>query len=123
MTADSEWDTAFSQLESDGVHVVLYPDTASALYIHAKVIDVDGTKAFIGSENFSTASLDYNRELGLDHLCARRFWGRLNSALSGDIANGQLQARPDHCAAPARPRPPPRRLLRPPAHPRRAALR
>ena len=65
MTADSEWDSAFSQLESDGVHVVLYPDTASALYIHAKVIDVDSTKAFIGSENFSTASLDYNRELGL----------------------------------------------------------
>ena len=65
MTADSEWDAAFSQLESDGVHVVLYPDTASALYIHAKVIDVDSTKAFIGSENFSTASLDYNRELGL----------------------------------------------------------
>ena len=65
MTADTEWDSAFSQLESDGVHVVLYPDTPTALYIHAKVIDVDGATAFVGSENFSTASLDYNRELGL----------------------------------------------------------
>ena len=65
MTSDSEWDSAFSKLESAGVHVVLYPDTASALYIHAKVIDVDSAKAFVGSENFSTASLDYNRELGL----------------------------------------------------------
>jgi cardiolipin synthase len=27
MTADTEWDPAFSQLESDGVHVVLYADT------------------------------------------------------------------------------------------------
>ena len=65
MTADTEWDSAFAQLEAAGVHVVLYPDTSSALYIHAKVIDVDSTKAFVGSENFSTASLDYNRELGL----------------------------------------------------------
>jgi phosphatidylserine/phosphatidylglycerophosphate/cardiolipin synthase-like enzyme len=39
------------------------------LYIHAKVIVVDaGTaseKAFVGSENFSTASMGYNRELGI----------------------------------------------------------
>lgn len=36
MTSDSEWDTAFSRLESAGVHVVLYPTTSSTLYIHAK---------------------------------------------------------------------------------------
>jgi cardiolipin synthase len=90
MTADSEWDSAFAQLEADGVHVVLYPDTASALYIHAKVIDVDSTKAFIGSENFSTASLDYNRELGLITSSASVL-GALNSTLSSDISGGQLQ--------------------------------
>jgi cardiolipin synthase len=104
MTADSEWDTAFSQLESDGVHVVLYPDTASALYIHAKVIDVDGAKAFIGSENFSTASLDYNRELGLVTSTAAVL-GPLNSALSSDISNGQPQPRPN-IPAPATTTPP-----------------
>jgi cardiolipin synthase len=98
MTADSQWDAAFSQLESDGVHVVLYPDTASALYIHAKVIDVDGTKAFIGSENFSTASLDYNRELGLI-TSADGILGPLNTTLSGDIANGQPQQRTSTPAA------------------------
>ena len=65
MTSDSEWDSAFSELESAGVHVTLYPDTSTALYIHAKAIDVDSTTAFIGSQNFSTASLDYNRELGV----------------------------------------------------------
>jgi cardiolipin synthase len=90
MTADSEWDAAFAQLESDGVHVVLYPDTASALYVHAKVIDVDGAKAFIGSENFSTASLDYNRELGLITASAVVV-GPLTSALASDISNGQAQ--------------------------------
>jgi cardiolipin synthase A/B len=93
MTADSDWNAAFSQLESNGVHLVLYPDTASALYIHAKVIDVDSAKAFIGSENFSTASLNYNRELGLITSSASVL-GPLNSTLSDDISNGQPQSRP-----------------------------
>jgi cardiolipin synthase len=35
------------------------------LYMHAKIIVVDGQKAFVGSENISTASLDKNRELGI----------------------------------------------------------
>jgi cardiolipin synthase A/B len=37
----------------------------SQLYMHAKIMVVDGQKAFVGSENISTASLDRNRELGL----------------------------------------------------------
>jgi cardiolipin synthase len=98
MTSDSEWDTALSQLEADGVHVVLYPDTSSALYIHAKVIDIDGAKAFVGSENFSTASLDYNRELGVI-TTAPSILGPLNSTLSSDVANGQMQQK----ASPAPP--------------------
>jgi cardiolipin synthase A/B len=69
MTANSEWDTAFAELKSAGVHVRLYPDSSSALYIHAKAVVADaghaGQQAFVGSENFSEASLDYNRELGL----------------------------------------------------------
>lgn len=35
------------------------------LYMHAKIIIVDGKKAFVGSENISTQSLDKNRELGI----------------------------------------------------------
>jgi cardiolipin synthase len=88
MTTDTEWDSAFSQLASEGVHVVLYPDTSSALYIHAKVIDVDGAKAFVGSENFSTASLDYNRELGIITTSAGVL-DPLNRALADDISGGQ----------------------------------
>ncbi len=34
-------------------------------YMHAKIIVVDGHKAFVGSENISTSSLDKNRELGI----------------------------------------------------------
>jgi cardiolipin synthase A/B len=69
MTADSEWDQAFDQLASAGVHVRLYPDNPSDLYIHAKAIVADaglpGEQVLVGSQNFSVASLDYNRELGI----------------------------------------------------------
>ena len=34
-------------------------------YIHAKLMLIDQTRAYVGSENISTASLDDNRELGL----------------------------------------------------------
>jgi cardiolipin synthase len=34
-------------------------------YVHAKDIIVDGQEAFIGSENISGQSLDYNREVGV----------------------------------------------------------
>jgi cardiolipin synthase len=65
MTADSEWDAAFAQLTAAGVHVHVFSDSSRALYIHAKAIVVDDRSAFVGSENFSDASLDDNRELGL----------------------------------------------------------
>ncbi len=50
---------AVDQLGSDVVRVL--PDP----YVHAKVIIVDGKKAYIGSNNFSGASLDMNREMGI----------------------------------------------------------
>jgi phosphatidylserine/phosphatidylglycerophosphate/cardiolipin synthase-like enzyme len=33
--------------------------------MHAKMMVADGTRAYVGSENFSSQSLDSNRELGL----------------------------------------------------------
>ncbi|GHO65777.1 hypothetical protein KSC_046690 [Ktedonobacter sp. SOSP1-52] len=38
---------------------------SSKLYMHAKMMVVDGQKAFVGSENISTASFERNRELGV----------------------------------------------------------
>jgi cardiolipin synthase A/B len=69
MTADPEWDAAFAELARAGVHVRLYANDSSSLYIHAKAIVADpgrsGQRVLIGSQNFSVASLDYNRELGI----------------------------------------------------------
>ena len=41
MTADAEWDHAFSELSSAGAHIRLYPDSGRFLYVHAKVIIAD----------------------------------------------------------------------------------
>jgi len=64
MTNSSEWDTAFSQLKTSGVSVHVFAANASE-YIHAKMILADGNRAFLGSENFSSSSLNKNRELGI----------------------------------------------------------
>ena len=68
MTDSSDWTANLNTLAKAGVHISTYAATAS-LYIHAKVIVADygksGAKAFVGSENFSEASLTKNRELGL----------------------------------------------------------
>jgi phosphatidylserine/phosphatidylglycerophosphate/cardiolipin synthase-like enzyme len=67
MTQDPDWTVALDRLAAAGVHVRLLSE--SQVYIHAKVICADCTTTsgtvFIGSENFSTSSLVYNRELGV----------------------------------------------------------
>jgi hypothetical protein len=67
MTGDPEWSAALGRLAEAGIHVHLL--SGSQIYIHAKVICADCTATsgtvFIGSENFSTSSLVYNRELGV----------------------------------------------------------
>jgi len=65
MTESSEWDANFAILRAAGVGIRTYPDNSTSLYIHAKIIVVDGTSALVGSQNFSSASLDDNRELGI----------------------------------------------------------
>jgi cardiolipin synthase len=65
---DGEYDSAFSKLARAGIHISYY-SSSDGFYIHGKVIEADyGTshaKIFIGSENFSSTSLNDNRELGL----------------------------------------------------------
>ncbi len=48
-------------IKNGGVQVKM----STQLYMHAKIFVVDGQKAFVGSVNISTASLDSNRELGI----------------------------------------------------------
>ena len=65
---DGEYNSAYARLADAGVQISYY-SSSTGFYIHGKVIEADyGTshaKVFIGSENFSSTSLDRNRELGL----------------------------------------------------------
>jgi phosphatidylserine/phosphatidylglycerophosphate/cardiolipin synthase-like enzyme len=92
MTASSSWDSAFGALEAASVEVHTYPSTA-ALYIHAKVVVADGTTAFVGSQNFSVSSLEYNRELGLV-TTDPALVGALERTLSSDFAGAEAFSPP-----------------------------
>ena len=65
-----EYDSDFSRLARAGVHISYY-SSSHGFYIHGKVIEADyGTsraQVFIGSENFSAASLDQEPRTRPDH--------------------------------------------------------
>jgi cardiolipin synthase A/B len=92
MTAESEWDSAFSQLVSAGVHVRTYADSDNVLYIHAKAVVADAGRSdeqiFVGSENFSKASLGYNRELGI-RTANKAVISVINATLAADYAGAK----------------------------------
>jgi cardiolipin synthase len=91
MTASSSWDSAFDRLEAAGVQVLVYRGE-HPLYIHAKAVVVDAgqsdQQAFLGSENFSTASLEYNRELGVV-TADPTIVGGLSAVLTRDAEGGK----------------------------------
>ncbi len=64
MSMETGWLSAFTALTASGVHIRTFGPKAP-IYIHAKMILADGKLAFLGSENFSNASMNANRELGL----------------------------------------------------------
>lgn len=86
----NNYSAQFTQLVAAGVEVSTYASNAP-LYIHAKVILADygapGAQVFIGSENFSSASLTKNRELGLT-LSDPAILQSIDGALSGDFRGG-----------------------------------
>jgi len=88
MTDSTSWSSEFSELVHAGVKVYTYSPSAS-LYIHAKAIVADPGSAslrwFLGSENFSSTSLDLNRELGVE-LGEASLGNRLASIIDADIA-------------------------------------
>jgi cardiolipin synthase A/B len=92
MTADSSSTSALDEIAAAGGHVHLYPDRDGVLYIHEKLVLADaGTptaNAVVGSINFSTSSLDYNRELdiALNEADASSQFSTLAAAFQSDFA-------------------------------------
>ncbi|WP_162877998.1 phospholipase D-like domain-containing protein [Trinickia diaoshuihuensis] len=92
MTYNSKYASNYDKLSAAGVLISTY-DPKASLYIHAKVILADyGTSsadAFVGSENFSVASLTRNRELGLVTRDSS-LMASLASVLQSDFRGGTL---------------------------------
>jgi len=88
----NEYAAEFTQLAAAGVEVSTYSPSAP-LYIHAKVILADyggdGAQVIIGSENFSSASLTRNRELGIV-LSNPEILESIETTLSNDFNGGTL---------------------------------
>ena len=88
---NGEYDSAYTRLARAGVHVSYY-SSPDGFYIHGKVIEADyGTshaKMFIGSENFSSTSLNRNRELGLI-LSGHPVLSAIASTFAADFRNGK----------------------------------
>ena len=85
-----EYDSAFARLARAGVQISYY-SSPSGFYIHGKVVEADyGTnhsRAFIGSENFSSTSLHRNRELGLV-TADGKVLASMAKTFSGDFSRG-----------------------------------
>jgi cardiolipin synthase A/B len=88
---DGQYDSDFSDLARGGVHISYY-SSSTGFYIHGKVVEADyGTRAakvFIGSENFSSTSLNDNRELGLI-TSSGTVMSAIASDFSTDFSRGQ----------------------------------
>lgn len=60
---------AFSAFEDVKINTKMFPKTRAIRnrpgYLHSKAIVIDGTRAWIGSVNFSSTSLNENREFGV----------------------------------------------------------
>jgi len=88
----NDYTTALKSLKSAGAKIAVYT-SSTGYYIHAKVVLADyGTtqaKLFVGSENFSTNSLNNNRELGLifsDPTCMTSIQSSIASDFKGGTA-------------------------------------
>ena len=82
-TMTSSGQAAFSEVKGAGGKFV----TLSSPYVHAKAIVVDGKTAFVGSENVSTGSLQYNRELGVVFTVSSEVQ-KVSTTIAADFAKG-----------------------------------
>ena len=86
MTYDSDWRDAFAQLHGCGVSIRLYH--GQSYYIHAKLLIADRRTALVSSQNLSTGSLKYNRELGIT-VTDPAIVAALEGDFGSDYAGGQ----------------------------------
>jgi phosphatidylserine/phosphatidylglycerophosphate/cardiolipin synthase-like enzyme len=85
MSYESAWKSALGELSGCGAGVRLY--YGQRYYIHAKLLLVDGRTALVSSQNLSTTSLKYNRELGIE-VTSSAIVSQLTRDFANDYAGG-----------------------------------
>ena len=91
MVSQSSYATQFKTLEAAGCGVHVYPNTTNGFYVHAKAVVADygltTQNVYMGSINYSNASMTQNRELGL-YITDVASVQSLNTTMSADYAGG-----------------------------------
>jgi phosphatidylserine/phosphatidylglycerophosphate/cardiolipin synthase-like enzyme len=91
MVSQSSYATNFRALEAAGCGVHVYPDTQTGFYIHAKAVVADyglsTQSVYMGSINYSNASMTENRELGV-YIADPASVQFLNATMVSDYAGG-----------------------------------
>lgn len=87
----SSYESNFTALEQAGCGVHVYPDTTTGFYVHAKAVVADyglsTQSVYMGSINYSNASMNNNRELGI-YVTDPTSITQLNTIMAQDYANG-----------------------------------
>jgi len=69
MVNNTDYQSSFTAVQNAGCSVHTYPNSSSGFYIHAKAVVADyglpTQNAYMGSINYSNASMNSNRELGM----------------------------------------------------------
>ena len=88
---NNEYGSEFSALQAVGCGVNVYPDTQTGFYVHAKAVIADyglsTQNVYMGSINYSTASMTENRELGV-YIADPASVQFLNATMASDYAGG-----------------------------------
>jgi phosphatidylserine/phosphatidylglycerophosphate/cardiolipin synthase-like enzyme len=91
MVSQSSYSSEFRALEAAGCGVHVYPNTQTGFYIHAKAVVADyglpTQSVYMGSINYSTASMTENRELGV-YIADPASVQSLNATMASDYAGG-----------------------------------
>jgi phosphatidylserine/phosphatidylglycerophosphate/cardiolipin synthase-like enzyme len=82
-TPSAAQQTAVTTLKAHKVTVL----SLATPYVHAKALVADGTLAYVGSANFTAASLTSNRELGVIFSTATEI-AKVSSTIASDVASG-----------------------------------
>lgn len=91
MVNQSAYQANFTALENAGCGVHVYPNTQTGFYIHAKAVVADyglnTQSVYMGSINYSNASMTQNRELGV-YIYDPASVQSLNATMAADYAGG-----------------------------------